>query len=76
MTLCKYCRRAVVSPERLEIGYEHCPHNDCVIAWRRERIETEGLSLVNPHKQGFFIVYKPEASVATGRNSGRSQAPG
>lgn len=75
MTLCIFCRTAVVAPERVEIGYEHCPANDCVIAWRRARIASEGLSLVNPHKQGFFIVYNDEASVATGRNSGRSQAP-
>jgi hypothetical protein len=42
-----------------------------VIAWRRTRVEDAGLRLVNPHKQGFFIVFDAEAFVATGRNNGR-----
>lgn len=69
--VCWSCRTATVSVERAEYGYHHCPAKDCVIAWRRTRVEDAGLRLVNPHKQGFFIVFDAEAFVATGRNNGR-----
>lgn len=59
-----------VAPERVEMGYAHCPAPACVAAWRAHRIQAADLALVLVPKQGLAWVNKSDASSNT-RSSGR-----
>ena len=54
---CRFCS-ARLSPERAEI-YAHCPKDDCVTIWRRERLQSYALALVP--KSGFQIVSRNDS---------------
>ena len=65
---CTYCDTPL-SDERAEI-YSHCSSDDCVVMWKRMRLEDFALTLVP--KQGFQIVYKDNNFLKVGgRSSGK-----
>lgn len=65
---CRFCK-CEISPERAEI-YSHCSNRDCVLMWKRERLERYRLDLVP--KQGFAISFRDDEKAKTiGRSSGR-----
>ena len=65
---CDYCDTPL-SDERAEI-YSHCSSDDCVVMWRRMRLEDFSLTLVP--KSGFQIVYKTDSFLKVGgRSSGK-----
>jgi|694.fasta_scaffold09142_7 hypothetical protein len=67
--VCRFCN-SKLSQERSNI-YDHCSSSDCVLTWRRERLEQFRLDLVP--KQGFAISFKSDEHVRSiGRSSGRS----
>ncbi len=66
--MCRFCDEPL-SQERAEI-YSHCTRDDCVVMWRRMRLEDFALTLVP--KQGFQIVYKDNNFLKVGgRSSGK-----
>ena len=66
--MCRFCGDPL-SNERAEI-YSHCSSDDCVIMWRRERLQDYSLTLVP--KQGFQIVsISNEFLKVGGRSSGK-----
>lgn len=67
MSTCSICG-GQNTPEREAIGYTHCTTKSCVATWRNRRIQSAGLTLVNPHKQGLTWVRKSEDVVT---NNGR-----
>lgn len=68
--LCCYCNTTVLDPVRVrETGYQHCTSSDCVIAYRRERLE--GFRVVLVPKQGFTIVEYDGNALTHGKSSGR-----
>ena len=65
---CVFCD-APLSDERAAI-YSHCTANDCVVMWKRERLQDYSLTLVP--KQGFQIVLKKDNFLKVGgRSSGK-----
>ena len=65
---CEYCDTPL-SAERAEI-YSHCSADNCVVMWKRERLENYSLTLVP--KQGFQIVsISNEFLKVGGRSSGK-----
>ena len=54
---CRFCG-GPNSPERVEIGKDHCMDIECVARWRRDRIEEKNLALVFVHKQGMAWIDK------------------
>ena len=65
---CDFCDTPL-SPERAEI-YSHCSDDNCVVMWRRMRLEDFSLTLVP--KSGFQIVYKTDSFLKVGvRSSGK-----
>ena len=65
---CVFCNEPL-SDERAEI-YSHCTANDCVVMWKRERLQDYSLPLVP--KQGFQIVLKKDNFLKVGgRSSGK-----
>ena len=65
---CVFCD-TLLSDERAEI-YSHCPADNCVIMWKRERLQDYSLTLVP--KQGFQIVLKKDNFLKVGgRSSGK-----
>lgn len=65
---CTFCDTHL-SAERAEI-YSHCPADNCVIMWKRERLSDYSLTLVP--KQGFQIVLKKDNFLKVGgRSSGK-----
>ena len=65
---CRFCSDPL-SAERAEI-YSHCSADDCVIMWKRERLQDYSLTLVP--KQGFQIVsINNEFLKVGGRSSGK-----
>jgi hypothetical protein len=65
---CDYCN-TTLSAERSEI-YSHCPADNCVVMWKRERLQDYSLTLVP--KSGFQIVYKTDSFLKVGgRSSGK-----
>ena len=65
---CKFCNEPL-SDERAEI-YSHCPADNCVIMWKRERLQDYSLTLVP--KQGFQIVLNKDNFLKVGgRSSGK-----
>ena len=65
---CKFCGEKL-SEERAEI-YSHCPADNCVVMWRRIRLEDFSLTLVP--KSGFQIVLKDDNFLKVGgRSSGK-----
>ena len=66
---CDFCD-TTLSDERAEI-YSHCPSDNCVTMWRRERLQGYALTLVP--KSGFQIVERSDEFLKVGgRSSGRS----
>ena len=66
--MCRFCGDPL-SAERAEI-YSHCPADNCVVMWKRERLADYRLSLVP--KQGFQIVsVSNEFLKVGGRSSGK-----
>ena len=66
--MCRFCG-ADLSQERQEI-YSHCTASDCVVMWKRERLQNYSLTLVP--KQGFQIVsISNEFLKVGGRSSGK-----
>ena len=65
---CDYCLQPL-AVERAEI-YSHCPSDNCVTMWRRERLQGYALTLVP--KSGFQIVERSDEFLRVGgRSSGR-----
>ena len=65
---CRFCGEPL-SVERAEI-YSHCSADNCVIMWKRERLQDYSLTLVP--KQGFQIVsISNEFLKVGGRSSGK-----
>jgi hypothetical protein len=65
---CDYCDTPL-SDERADI-YSHCPADNCVVMWKRMRLEDFSLTLVP--KQGFHIIYKTDNFLKVGgRSSGK-----
>ena len=65
---CDYCLQPLAA-ERAEI-YSHCPSDNCVTMWRRERLQGYALTLVP--KSGFQIVERSDEFLKVGgRSSGR-----
>lgn len=65
---CDFCDTPL-SDERAEI-YSHCPADNCVVMWKRMRLEDFSLTLVP--KSGFQIVYKDNEFLKVGgRSSGK-----
>jgi hypothetical protein len=65
---CDYCN-TTLSAERSEI-YSHCPADNCVVMWKRERLQDYSLTLVP--KSGFQIVLKTDSFLKVGgRSSGK-----
>ena len=66
---CDFCDTPL-SPERAEI-YSHCSDDNCVVMWRRMRLDDFSLTLVP--KQGFHIIYKTDSFLKVGgRSSGKT----
>jgi len=65
---CDFCDTPL-SDERAEI-YSHCPADNCVVMWKRERLSDYSLTLVP--KSGFQIVLKTDNFLKVGgRSSGK-----
>ena len=65
---CVFCSEPL-APERAEI-YSHCPSDNCVTMWRRERLQ--GYALTLKAKSGFQIVERSDVFLKVGgRSSGR-----
>ena len=65
---CVFCNEPL-SDERAAI-YSHCTADNCVVMWKRERLENYSLTLVP--KQGFQIVsISNEFLKVGGRSSGK-----
>ena len=65
---CTFCGEPL-SDERAAI-YSHCTADNCVIMWKRERLQDYSLTLVP--KQGFQIVLKKDNFLKVGgRSSGK-----
>lgn len=70
MQTCIHCG-AQMTPARLDHGYRHCSHSDCVRKWRLDRIAAESLTVVLVPKSGFTIVRLADVA-GNGKSSGRS----